>query len=137
MVELTDFTGLWRLERRITDRLDTPKPSNGRFTGVARFTRDGDGLRLTEEGRLELGAAQFKATRVYLWHADGDAIAVRFEDGRPFHRFTPQGAPDSAHWCDPDDYRVTYDFARWPVWTSEWRVTGPRKDYVMRSEYRR
>ena len=133
MVVLADFAGLWRLERRIEDRLGQP----GRFSGVARFSRDGDGLRLTEEGRLDLGTASFKATRVYLWQADGADIVVRFEDGRDFHRFTPAGAAESAHWCDPDDYRVTYDFARWPIWTSEWRVTGPRKDYVMRSTYRR
>ncbi len=96
---------------------------------------------MTEEGRLDLGGASFQATRVYLWRADGDGIAVLFEDGRAFHRFTPQGAADSAHWCDPDDYRVSYDFSRWsvnrPIWTAEWRVTGPRKDYVMLSTYRR
>ncbi len=137
MIKLADFAGLWMLERRIDDRLGQP----GRFSGVARFTRDGDGLRLTEEGRLDLGTASFKATRVYLWQADGDGIAVRFEDGRDFHRFTPKGAANSTHWCDPDQYDVTYDFARMSktatVWTSEWRVTGPRKDYVMRSTYRR
>lgn len=133
MIALADFAGMWRLERRIADALGPP----GRFSGVARFTRDADGLHLTEEGRLDLGKASFKATRAYLWRADGDAIAVLFADGRAFHRFTPQGAADSAHWCDPDQYDVTYDFTRWPVWTSAWRVRGPRKDYVMQSTYRR
>ena len=45
--------------------------------------------------------------------------------------------PVADHWCDPDTYKVRYDFREWPLWRAEWRVTGPRKDYVMRSVYTR
>ena len=133
MPALQDFLGFWRLERVIV-------PAQGpaaRFTGQARFTPEGAALRYHEEGELTLpGAAPMRAERRYLWRAEGEEIAVFFDDGRPFHRFSP-AAPAAHHWCDPDDYRVRYDFAAWPLWHAEWRVQGPRKDYTMRSEYRR
>ena len=61
---------------------------------------------------------------------------VDYADGRPFHEFDP-ARPRAAHWCDPDDYRVRYDFTRWPLWRAEWEVRGPRKDYLMMTDYRR
>ena len=38
---------------------------------------------------------------------------VFFPDGRPFHvmSFSEQGHQDE-HWCDPDDYRVSYTLRR-------------------------
>jgi hypothetical protein len=135
LLALGDFEGVWRLERRIIDALGP----DAVFTGTARFTRDDAGLVLHEAGRLELtGQGGFQAERRYLWRQAGAMIAVVFADGRDFHWFDPgQGVATADHWCDPDTYRVRYDFAGWPVWQAEWRVTGPRKDYVMHSVYRR
>ena len=67
------------------------------------------------------------ASRDYQWRdGGGGVIEVRFSDGRFFHRFLPEEpAPADVHLCDPDTYRVRYDFARWPLWRAEWRVTGP------------
>ena len=135
MLGLADFEGQWRLERQIADALGP----DAVFTGTARFSPDGAGLLLEEAGRLELtGQGGFQAERRYLWRQEGVGIAVLFEDGRDFHSFDPaNGVAMAEHWCDPDTYRVRYDFTDWPVWHAEWRVTGPRKDYVMRSVYRR
>ncbi len=95
----------------------------------------GDGLILTETGRLCYGAAApMQAERRYLWRADGAGIAVFFADGRPFHWFS-MAAPEAHHDCPPDNYHVAYDFGAWPRWQSRWAVTGPRKDYVMWSQY--
>jgi hypothetical protein len=135
LLALGDFEGVWRLERRIIDALGP----DAVFTGTAGFTRDTEGLILHEAGRLELtGQGGFQAERRYHWRQAGAMIAVLFADGRDFHRFDPgQGLTTADHWCDPDTYRVRYDFTNWPVWQAEWRVTGPRKDYVMHSVYRR
>ena len=133
ILTLSDFTGRWTLARTIDDRLTGQA---GRFTGTASFTPDGAGLSYEEEGILSLGTAPpMHATRRYLWRQDGPRIAVCFPDGRAFHDFAP-GTAEAAHWCDPDSYRVAYDFARWPDWTATWEVTGPRKDYRMVSRYR-
>ena len=133
MIGLKDFEGRWRLDRQIKDALG----ADATFSGTALFRRDDDGLVLHEAGRLELkGQGAFEAERRYLWRQDGGAIAVLFEDGRMFHSFDPVGGVvDADHWCDPDTYKVRYDFTRWPVWQAAWRVTGPRKDYVMQSVY--
>lgn len=134
MISLTDFTGRWRLSRQIADA----RGPDAVFTGTATFIPDAQGLRLLETGELRLqGQGAFQAERLYLWRQAGAAIAVFFADGRDFHRFDPRGAEVTAdHWCDPDTYKVRYDFTDWPLWQAEWRVTGPRKDYVMRTQYR-
>ncbi|KFE34410.1 DUF6314 family protein [Thioclava atlantica] len=132
MPELSDFAGEWALTREIRHA----DGSEARFEGAARFVPEGEGLLYLEEGALILpGGQRMRAERRYLWRTEGGRIAVFFEDGRPFHSFAPD-APEAAHWCDPDDYRVTYEFAHWPDWRAEWRVRGPRKDYVMISDYR-
>lgn len=129
--ELWDFEGDWQVSRRIEDALSGQV---GRFEGTALFERDGVGLRYSERGVLTLGGASMEAERVYLWRVGPAGIEVFFDDGRAFHRIDESA--EAAHWCDPDQYDVTYEFSGWPVWSSRWRVVGPRKDYVMVSDYR-
>ena len=113
---LQDFIGEWRIGREI-------RPAQGaiaHFEGRAVFTSEGAGLRYVEAGVLSLpGQPPMHAERTYLWQAEGDQIEVSFADGRPFHQFSPD-APQAAHWCDPDDYRVRYDFSAWPAWRRRW-----------------
>lgn len=133
MRRLTDFEGTWRLERQIDDALTG---QTGHFTGLASFEAARGGLRYTEDGTLELGAARFAATRSYMWRAAGELVAVEFEDGRFFHDFDPAApAPSAHHDCAPDVYDVRYDFSAWPKWRAVWAVKGPRKNYVSTSQY--
>jgi len=134
--DLMDFEGDWRLMREIV-QLGGPE---ARFEGMARFVPDGAGLSYREAGRLLIaGQVPVRAERRYLWRAGGPGmIAVAFDDGRPFHRIdTTAPTPRDRHHCGHDIYDVAYDFGGWPAWEVRWRVTGPRKDYVMRSDYRR
>lgn len=131
------FSGLWHIKRDIYD-LDSEWI--GKFAGQARFTPDGDDLAYLEEGHLKFGGlTAMKATRAYRWTFPGDGqIAVQFDDGRAFHAFdATQTRARASHYCDPDDYDVTYDFTQWPEWRAAWRVEGPRKDYRMVSIYTR
>ncbi|HEY0276203.1 MAG TPA: DUF6314 family protein [Paenirhodobacter sp.] len=130
-LDLMDFEGEWGLGRRIFQASGA-----GHFTGRAVLRAEAAGLRYHEEGLLYLpGAAPMRAERDYLWRRAGGRIAVLFPDGRPFHDFIPGTACEAAHWCDPDDYRVSYAFNLWPEWRAEWHVRGPRKDYRMVSRY--
>lgn len=130
---LRHLAGRWQIARRIEDR----RGPGGRFDGVAAFVRVAGGLDYAEAGVLVLGqGAPMQAERRHLWRADGARVAVFFADGRAFHDFDPAAArPDARHLCGADIYEVTYDFARWPDWETEWRVRGPRKDYRMITRY--
>ncbi|MEO0774855.1 MAG: DUF6314 family protein [Pseudomonadota bacterium] len=132
---LQDFIGDWVVTRTIDDRLGPP----GRFEGTANFNPDEGGLHYTETGQLTLGdGPSFSATRTYLWRSAAPLIEVLFPDHRPFHRFDPNaGGAGERHYCDPDIYDVIYEFSDWPHWTTTWTVTGPRKDYTMRTEFNR
>ncbi|MGL4281653.1 MAG: DUF6314 family protein [Albidovulum sp.] len=132
---LADFAGRWSVGRRIEDRLAR---AEGCFDGVAEFAPGAQGgLTYRETGELRLGdGPAFTAERSYLWREGGGRIIVDFADGRPFHTFDP-AEPAAHHLCVADDYTVRYDFSRWPEWQAEWTVRGPRKDYTMRSLYRR
>ncbi|RME14657.1 MAG: trigger factor [Alphaproteobacteria bacterium] len=136
MPHLFEFEGRWRIARRIEDHW---MGRTGLFEGVARFHPDGAGLVLDEVGELRLPQeVPMVARRRYLWREEGDALAVLYEDGSPFHRIA-HGAPvvQAWHGCDPDDYEVTYNFTRWPAWRMVWRVRGPRKDYTSISDFTR
>ncbi len=131
---LADFVGRWRLVRQIDDRR---AGAIGRMEGETLFTPVGEGLRCDETGRLTYGGTEMEARRTYLWRAVPGGVAVAFEDGREFHDFRFAPAPEASHICEPDHYRVRYDFSHWPDWSATWQVTGPRKDYLSSSRYSR
>ena len=94
-VELADFEGEWRLERRIVHDDGT----RARLQGMALFRRVPEGLAYEEVGRLMVpGQPEMEARRAYLWQPD---LTVWFEDGRFFHRVPGEGG-ETGHWCDPD-----------------------------------
>lgn len=134
LASLAALEGVWALEREIAHddgRVDA-------FTGTTSFLRSGPRLIQDEDGWLTpMGAAvPLRATRRYIWTQSGDQFDVMFDDMRPFHRF-PAGVstPDATHLCPPDRYQVSYDFSAFPLWTSAWRVDGPRKAYRMTNRY--
>ncbi|OWU82911.1 hypothetical protein ATO6_21685 [Oceanicola sp. 22II-s10i] len=135
MPQLAEFEGAWRLERRVRHGDGT----EAMFTGIARFSADGDGLMLHEAGEMRIaGQGAFRAERSYRWSVAGGRIAVWFDDGRFFHAFDPLAThPEAGHDCAPDRYDVAYDFSDWPRWRAVWRVRGPRKDYELSSQYSR
>ncbi len=133
-IGLQDFAGRWLLERTIRD---TRAGRDGTFAGTASFEAQGPVLLYRERGELRMGGAAMAAEQSHVWRQEGTRICVVFRDGRPFHCFeTGVAAPGARHDCAPDIYDVSYDFGAWPEWRSEWRVRGPRKDYVMASAYR-
>ena len=136
---LQDFAGLWQVDRVIDDAR-----AGQRITGQgqARFTPGADLAELVYDEDMVLslpGQSQpLRGTRRYLWAELAGDIEIRFEDGRRLQRISLKTAPvRDVHLCDPDRYDGQYRFGDWPLWQAIWRVTGPRKDYVMTSTYRR
>ena len=132
---LQDFAGCWTLRREIAGADRAPM---GCFEGRAQFVLEGATLIYRETGRLTLDAQSMEARQTHTWRQDGARIFVTFADGRPFHHFdTSVSTPRARHLCAADTYVVSYDFGQWPEWEAEWAVTGPSKDYRLRSSYRR
>jgi hypothetical protein len=131
---LAQLEGHWRLARRIV----MDDGSEGALEGTCTFRRAGHRLIQDEEGllRLPLDGPPLRATRRYVWAAETGRLEVLFEDNRPFHT-VPLGVvrPETTYLCPPDRYAVTYEFGAFPRWRSVWRVEGPKKAYVMTTDY--
>ena len=131
---LQDFPGTWRITREISDH------RAGRVItgeGQAWLTPVPGGLDYAETLILALpGQRPVVGARRYLWRGSGARITVAFDDGCPFHTILlDQVAPRDRHHCAPDIYDVFYDFAVFPAWSVTWTVSGPRKNYVMTTQY--
>ena len=127
---LSDFEGDWRIMRTITNA----SGPDATFVGRANWTPKGEGLLYVETGELHMsGQPAMHAERRYFWDAQ---LGVWFDDGRFFHQ-VPASGGDTAHWCDPDQYDVHYDFSGWPSFETRWKVRGPRKNYAMITQYSR
>ncbi len=134
MIRLDDLEGRWLLSRVIDD---ARAGVTGRLVGEAEWRAGANGLIQEEQGTLHYGAAApMQASRRYLWRQTGSCVEVLFEDGRHFH-IVPDPGAEAVHLCDPDLYRVTYDFFLPQAFTQTWRVTGPRKDARITSKFRR
>ena len=132
-LKLEDFTGcLWAISRQIIDYTEDAKLT---FTGRCEIL---DGW-YHETGQMVLADGKIlSSARRYRWKACAGGVDVHFDDGRFFHLIDLSTvAPKATHFCDPDDYAVSYNFTQWPVWTTLWRVNGIRKNSEMHSSYRK
>ena len=118
----------------LTRSIEHADGSTATFDGHATWVAQNDGRVLcTEAGEMRIGEGPgMSASQTYLWDVD---LQVFFPDGRFFHQ-VPLGGGDVHHHCAPDQYDGHYSFHSLTAFSVLWRVTGPRKDYVMRSTYR-
>ena len=128
--------GEWKLERRLDDRR---AGQQGILSGVAVFAAEAEALRYEEAGQLAIGGHEGPAEQIYryLFVAPGRA-EVQFRDGRFFHDLDLSGGSWSVtHLCAPDRYDGAFTALDGDSWRVVWRVTGPRKDLILDSSYRR
>jgi len=132
----TFLSGGWRLARRFDDRRIGQL---GRMTGSAEFSGPLPDLLYREAGGLQFGDFAGAATRVYRYRFPRpDRAEVLFEDGRFFHDLDlADGVWRAEHACGDDRYRGTFRTAGPDAWAVRWQVSGPRKDLVIVTRYRR
>jgi hypothetical protein len=142
------LVGRWSVERTVYDRR---AGAEGRFLGTADFrfetadARDAgphgtEGALLhVEEGQLTWGGRVSAASRsLRLWPRTDGTAEVEFADGRPFHDLDLRtGVWTAVHPCAADRYEGTFTACSADEWHLEWRVSGPAKDQLLRSVYRR
>ena len=128
--------GLWRLERRILDRFARDR---GFLSGDAEY-RDADrDLLYREAGTLRFGGRLFPVSRSYRYiFPEAHVAEVRFDPGGLFHELDlSKGFCTVAHRCGKDLYRGRFRVLDEDSLFVAWHVTGPRKDQVLKSRYRR
>lgn len=137
----TFLQGEWNLERRVQDRR---AGQDGALTGAATFAAAGSELLYREEGRLVIGehanpVYEGPALQSYRYAFLEPARAtVSFNDGRFFHDLDlSSGAWACTHLCDADRYDGDFSALGRDALCVVWTVTGPRKDLVLDSRYRR
>jgi hypothetical protein len=130
------LAGRWRIVRGIEDRRAA---QTGRLDGLGFWTPEGTGLLYREDGVLRLGDFRGRAGRAYRYEFPRPGRAeVRFPDGRGFHPLDlSTGEWRAGHRCGGDLYEGRFRAEGPLAWTVRWRVTGPRKDFVLVSRYRR
>jgi len=130
------LAGRWHLQRKTVDKA---AGQTFHLDGICTFETDGEALLQRETGVLVLGNGQsFPAEQKYIWWFNIKQISLEFSDKRPFLTLAPPFTLcDSMHLCGEDTYVAQFDFRGRAHWSSTWHVTGPRKDYVMSSDYTR
>jgi hypothetical protein len=131
-----DFlTGDWIMTRSIRFRRTAKR---GFLEGRASVSRDGHHLSLIEQGLLRLDGREAMASQRYALTFHGAMVRVHFRDGSFFHDFELRASGyTTIYHCDPDQYVGRYRVLDPDVWSLTWCVRGPRKDYDMRTLYRR
>jgi Family of unknown function (DUF6314) len=110
-----------------------------RLSGTARFFPLDGALLFEERGVMTLGGYLGEAIRRYVFRfTDAGTALVSFEDGRPFHHLELRnGSACVRHDCEPDLYEGRYRLLGPDQWLLSWRITGPRKQQLITSRYRR
>lgn len=133
---LAYLTGTWTLSRVITDHR---AHATGEFAGEGEVRTRGRRGHYEEHGRLRLGGYDGSARRALdLIGGAGGAVAVRFNDGRPFFDLDlSRGISEAVHPCGRDRYELRFEVGGPDLLVERWRVTGPAKDYEAHTTWRR
>ncbi|MGH9103876.1 MAG: DUF6314 family protein [Acidimicrobiales bacterium] len=126
--------GDWLVRRSVEDLRNGV---TGSFSGRARVRSAGECRAIQDEsGTLVTGGRRLASRRrtLYVGEREG-AVAVRFEDGRPFHLLDLRtGGWRAEHRCGEDLYLGAFAVLSAQGWQVTWLVTGPRKHEVVSTE---
>ncbi len=130
--------GPWSLQREVHE---AGEGRHAVFLGEAVFAAapESDNLGYTETGELETATGVFAATRELQYTFMGPDLAeVRFNDGGFFHVMDlSNGISRVEHTCGDDFYQGLFRVLDDENWLSVWRVSGPRKNQVITTRYKR
>ncbi|MCT9141122.1 DUF6314 family protein [Streptomyces violarus] len=134
---LAYLAGRWSVARSVRD---LASGAQGEFSGTTVFrSEEAGGLLHHESGTFVWQGVARPAERTLRFLPGPDGTAdVRFADGRPFHDLDlTSGRHVADHPCAADLYRGEFTVRDADHWRTVWRVRGPAKDLVLRTDYAR
>ncbi|MEV6484729.1 DUF6314 family protein [Streptomyces sp. NPDC051576] len=135
---LAYLSGSWRVRRSVRD---LASGDEGDFSGTTVFGALPEGGLLHAESGMFTWQGVARPAERTLRFLPGPTPAraeVRFGDGRPFHDLDlTSGRWVADHPCSADLYRGEFTVLGADRWRTVWRVGGPAKDLVLRTDYRR
>ncbi|GAA2222942.1 DUF6314 family protein [Streptomyces indiaensis] len=136
---LAYLAGRWSVSRSVRD---LASGADGEFTGTTEFRAEEEtpgGLLHHESGTFVWqGVARPAERTLRFLRGPGGTAEVRFADGRPFHDLDlTSGRHVADHPCSADLYRGEFTVRDSDHWRTVWRVRGPAKDLVLRTDYAR
>lgn len=132
------FVGTWQLSRALVDYRTR---HFGRLSGQAVISGPEESAaeaRYHEDGLLRFGPYRGVSFRDYRFTFAGLHLTVRFADGRDFFSTDlAEGAGKFIHHCGQDIYSGLLTILSDDRWQWAWRIEGPKKDMIMRSQFHR
>ena len=131
----SDIIGKWKITRSIEDRLNQKKFA---LDGVAIFTDNNSLYHYNETGIMKSESFQSKAHQDYLWIITPEGWKINFTDGSHFHDLELANQEQHVyHKCGNDIYRGEFLLNLPNAIKVLWNVSGPRKDYVSHTYYKK
>lgn len=135
--DLSVYEGAWSFHRQSTDGTV--------MLGQATIGSEHDHYLYEESGELTLPTSQrLLFNRTYYWVGDGAALLIYFDRSRSNLFLTLRPVFDGTnyvgsalHQCGDDTYDAEFTFDGGQAFRTMYSVSGPRKDYILTSEYRR
>ncbi|MBK1698084.1 hypothetical protein CKO21_12620 [Rhodovibrio salinarum] len=133
------FVGRWAIVREIEDRRAGVRHVMRGSGTFALPSGDPAGLLYDETVTWRPAGQEMTGTRRYrIANLAGARAEVLFDDGRPFHALDLSAGTCAVHHdCPPDVYDGLYRVLDTDRFTVRWAVTGPRKDSVLMTTFKR
>ena len=131
----SDIIGQWEITRNIEDRLNQKKFE---LKGEATFSDNDTLYHYNETGIMKSESFQSKAHQDYLWVITSEGWKINFIDGSHFHDLELVNQEQHVyHKCVNDIYRGEFLLNLPNDIKVLWNVSGPRKDYVSHTYYKK
>ena len=131
----SDIIGEWKITRSIEDKLNQKKFE---LEGLATFTNNESLYHYNETGIMKSELFQSKVHQDYLWVITLEGWKINFADGSHFHDLVLANKEQHVyHKCLKDIYRGEFLLNLPNEIKVLWNVSGPRKDYVSHTYYKK
>ena len=135
---MEELIGKWKINREMTDPNGSPK---GTMRGMGQFDLyEGNQLIYQEQLWHETDKEDlFFATKFYRYHFSDDSIDIYFykeENNRLFLTLQKDELKGSAS-CKADNYSLVWDWINKDHFLTCYKAIGPKKNYIIESEFSR